>query len=83
MASVPLVAVARPAAAAALSPTILLLSHRLAAFPYADEVVVLNHGAIEERGTHEDLLARRGLYARIFRAQADLESAPADTRGSP
>jgi ATP-binding cassette subfamily B protein len=52
----------------------LLLSHRLAAFPDADEVVVLDRGGIEERGTHADLLARGGLYARIYRAQADLES---------
>jgi ABC-type multidrug transport system fused ATPase/permease subunit len=65
------------------APTILLLSHRLAAFPYADEVVVLNHGAIEERGTHADLLERRGLYARIYRALADLDSAPAATRAAP
>jgi ATP-binding cassette, subfamily B, multidrug efflux pump len=62
-------------------PTILLLSHRLAAFPYADEVVVLDHGTIEERGTHADLLARGGLYARIYRAQADLDPSAARSRG--
>jgi ABC-type multidrug transport system fused ATPase/permease subunit len=59
------------------APTILLLSHRLAAFPDADEVVVLDRGRIEERGTHADLLARHGLYARIYRAQADLETSVA------
>lgn len=62
-------------------PTILLLSHRLAAFPYADEVIVLDHGTIEERGTHADLLARGGLYARIYRAQADLDSSATSSRG--
>jgi ABC-type multidrug transport system fused ATPase/permease subunit len=55
--------------------TIVLCSHRLAAFPYADEIVVLDHGRIEERGTHTELLAAEGLYARIYRAQARLSSA--------
>ncbi len=64
------------------APTILLLSHRLAAFPAADEVVVLQGGAIEERGTHAELLGRGGLYARIYRAQADLESSEASSRGA-
>jgi ABC-type multidrug transport system fused ATPase/permease subunit len=63
-------------------PTILLLSHRLAAFPYADEVIVLNQGTIEERGSHADLLEKAGLYARIYRAQADLDST-ASTPGAP
>ncbi len=54
--------------------TILLFSHRLAAFPHADLVVVLDSGRVEEVGAHTDLLAAEGLYARIFRAQARLET---------
>ena len=49
--------------------TILLLSHRLAAFPMADRVIVLSGGAVEESGTHSELLFAGGLYSRIFRAQ--------------
>ncbi|MCC6237285.1 MAG: ABC transporter ATP-binding protein [Dehalococcoidia bacterium] len=55
--------------------TILLCSQRLAAFPHADCVVVLQDGCIEETGTHADLLANSGLYARIYRAQARGEGA--------
>jgi len=50
--------------------TILLLSHRLAAFPLADLVIVLSAGQVEEAGTHDELLRSGGLYARIFRAQS-------------
>ena len=63
------------------APTVLLLSHRLAAFPAADEVVVLDRGRIAERGTHAELLEGGGLYARIYRAQADLESSQTSPRG--
>jgi len=53
--------------------TIVLCSHRLAAFPAADLVVVLQGGRIEEMGKHGDLMAAGGLYARIFRAQLNAE----------
>ena len=49
--------------------TIILLSHRLSAFPQADLVVVLNDGQIIEQGTHAELSEANGLYARIYRAQ--------------
>ena len=61
--------------------TILLCSQRLAAFPQADRVVVLENGGIEEQGTHKELLTNGGLYERIFRAQ--LRSGLAAVRGVP
>jgi ABC-type multidrug transport system fused ATPase/permease subunit len=53
--------------------TIVLCSHRLAAFPQADRVVVLDGGRIVEQGTHAALLAAGRLYARIYRAQQQVE----------
>lgn len=60
--------------------TIVLCSHRLAAFPSADLVVVLQDGRIEEIGRHAELMAASGLYARIFRAQLNAEAAAGAAR---
>jgi len=54
--------------------TIVLCSHRLAVFPQADRVVVLDRGPIVEQGAHADLLEAGGLYSRIYRAQQQAES---------
>jgi ATP-binding cassette subfamily B multidrug efflux pump len=49
--------------------TIVFFSHRLAAFPFADQIVVLDGGRVVEQGTHRALVETDGLYARIFLAQ--------------
>jgi ATP-binding cassette subfamily B multidrug efflux pump len=58
-----------PSQPSAQQCTIVLCSHRLSAFPQADLVVVLDHGRMLEQGTHAELSAGHGLYARIYRAQ--------------
>jgi ABC-type multidrug transport system fused ATPase/permease subunit len=61
--------------------TILLVSHRLAAFHLADLVVVLDSGRAREVGTHTELIARGDLYARIARARAQLNGRPGEGGG--
>jgi ABC-type multidrug transport system fused ATPase/permease subunit len=55
--------------------TILLVSHRLTSFPQADVVLVVDGGLVVEVGSHAQLLAAGGLYARIYRARMALGSA--------
>ncbi len=51
--------------------TTLVVAHRISTVRNADLIVVLKEGAIEEMGTHEGLMERGGLYARLFRLQTD------------
>ena len=58
--------------------TVLLITHRVAAAAKCDEIVVLDHGVVVDRGTHEELLGRPGIYrdfADEQRAERELETA--------
>jgi len=48
----------------------ILISHRFSTVRRADEILVLSAGEVIEYGTHEELLAQNGRYARLFRMQA-------------
>ena len=49
--------------------TTFIISHRISSVKNADEIIVLDHGAIAERGVHDELLAKKGLYYDIFMDQ--------------
>src|SRR4029077_20125815 len=55
--------------------TTLVIAHRLSTIVSADEIIVLDQGAIAERGTHYQLLAKGGLYASLWNRQREAEAA--------
>lgn len=49
--------------------TMLIIAHRLSTITHADQILVLNKGKVQERGTHEELLERNGHYASMWKKQ--------------
>jgi ATP-binding cassette subfamily B protein len=57
--------------------TAIVIAHRLSTVQYVDEILVLHKGRIRERGTHQELLARRGIYWKLYQLQyREQEAAP-------
>ena len=49
--------------------TLLIIAHRLSTIKYADEIVVLDHGRIIERGTLTELLSQGGQFSKVWQLQ--------------
>ena len=59
--------------------TTIVIAHRLSTVAHADRVVVLEHGRVHQMGTPAELLARPGLYQRLWRIQTSVEADAADS----
>ncbi|MGE5183912.1 MAG: ABC transporter ATP-binding protein [Acidobacteriota bacterium] len=53
--------------------TAVLISHRVAAIKDADQILVLDQGQVVERGRHDELIAKAGVYAELYRTQIETE----------
>ncbi|MDD4637643.1 MAG: ATP-binding cassette domain-containing protein, partial [Bacteroidales bacterium] len=51
--------------------TVVIVAHRLSTVRHADNIVVVDKGKIAEEGTHEDLIARKGIYYTLVKNQID------------
>jgi ATP-binding cassette subfamily B protein len=49
--------------------TSIIVAHRLSTIQRADQIIVLHHGEIKEQGSHQELLAQRGLYWKLYKLQ--------------
>jgi len=49
--------------------TSFIIAHRLSTIKDADHILVLDHGDIVEQGSHDELLARGGFYAKLYNSQ--------------
>jgi ATP-binding cassette subfamily B multidrug efflux pump len=62
--------------------TSLVVAHRLSTIQRADRIIVLHHGEIREQGSHQELLAQRGLYWRLYKLQYADDSSRQQIKGN-
>ena len=53
--------------------TVFVIAHRLSTVQNSDAIMVLDHGRIIERGTHDDLIAQKGIYYQLYTGAFELE----------
>ena len=53
--------------------TVFVIAHRLSTVRNADAIMVLDHGVIIERGSHEELLNKKGRYYQLYNGQFELD----------
>ena len=67
-------AVQRALGAALAGRTSIVIAHRLSTVRDADQILVIDHGRVVERGRHDELLAKGGLFAELYRTQFALQT---------
>lgn len=60
--------------------TMLVIAHRLSTITTADQILVLHEGAVDEAGTHDELLAKKGRYASMWRKQVRAQKAAEEAK---
>jgi ATP-binding cassette subfamily B protein len=62
--------------------TVLVIAHRLSTIQHADQILVVEDGVIIERGRHEDLMRKNGLYMRLFESYYRTQNWTLDVKGA-
>jgi subfamily B ATP-binding cassette protein MsbA len=60
----------------AVGRTTIIIAHRFSTIEHADRIVVMGHGSIIETGTHDQLIAQQGAYAKLYRLGSQADSIP-------